>query len=71
MSIERRWLKVAETAQYLGLNIRSVYRSCSMRQIPHTKIRGIGIRIDKKALDQLLERRGVGPEEYGCLLRNE
>ena len=65
MPIERRWLKVSETAEYLGMNAKSVYRSCSARLIPHCKIRGVGIRIDKHELDQLLERRGVGPEEYG------
>jgi hypothetical protein len=65
MSLERRWLKVSETARYLGMNVKSVYRSCSARLIPHCKIRGVGIRVDKHALDLLLERRGVGPEEYG------
>jgi hypothetical protein len=64
MSLERRWLKVSETAQYLGMNTKSVYRSCSARLIPHCKIRGVGIRVDKHALDLLLERRGIGPEEY-------
>jgi len=69
MSLERRWLKVSETAQYLGMNTKSVYRSCSARQIPHCKIRGVGIRIDRHALDALLERRGQGPEEYGAVLK--
>jgi len=65
MSIERRWLKVTEAGEYLGLHPKSVYRACCKKHLPYVKAAGIGIRIDKRELDLLLERRGIGPEEYG------
>jgi excisionase family DNA binding protein len=65
MTIERRWLKVKEVAIYLGLHEKSVYRACRRREIPFSKSRGIGVVIDKLALDAMLEQRGVRPEEYG------
>jgi excisionase family DNA binding protein len=71
MLIERRWLRISEAGEYLGLHPKSVYRACSERRIPFSKVPGIGIRIDKRALDALLERRGQGPEEYGHVLKGE
>jgi excisionase family DNA binding protein len=65
MAIERRWLKVSEAGQYLGLHPKSVYRSCSQRKIPFSRAPGIGIRIDKLELDALLERQGINPEKFG------
>lgn len=65
MPIERRWLKVSEAGEYLGLHPKSVYRSCSQRKIPFSRVPGIGVRIDKRELDALLERRGLGPGEFG------
>ena len=69
--IERRWLKVSETGEYLGLHPKSVYRACHSRKIPFAKVPGIGVRIDKRELDELLERRGIGPEKFGKSLRSE
>lgn len=65
MSLDRRWLTAREISEYLHLNTKSVYRACSAKKIPSSKIPGVGVRIDKKALDALLERKGQGPEEYG------
>ena len=65
MPIERRWLKVSEAGEYLGLHPKSVYRSCSLRKIPFSRAPGIGVRIDKRELDALLERRGLSPGEFG------
>lgn len=65
MAIERRWLKVSEAGEYLGLHPKSVYRSCSQRKIPFSRAPGIGVRIDKRELDALLERRGLGPGGLG------
>jgi excisionase family DNA binding protein len=61
MAIERRWLKVTEAGEYLGMHPKSVYRSCSQRKIPFSRAPGIGVRIDKRELDALLERQGLGP----------
>ena len=65
MAVERRWLKVSEAGEYLGLHPKSVYRSCSQRKIPFSRAPGIGVRIDKRELDALLERQGLGPGEFG------
>jgi excisionase family DNA binding protein len=65
MPIERRWLKVSEAGEYLGLHPKSVYRSCSQRKIPFSRAPGIGVRIDKRELDALLERQGIGPGKLG------
>lgn len=63
MPIERRWLKVSEAAEYLGQHVQSIYRACSERKIPYSKIAGIGVRIDKRQLDLLLERQTQLPKE--------
>jgi excisionase family DNA binding protein len=53
---ESRWLRVKQAAEYLQLHQRSVYKACILKRIPHVKLPGIGIRIDKKKLDRMLER---------------
>ena len=55
---ESRWLKVKQAVQYLQLHEQSVYRACILNRIPHVKLPGVGIRVDKKKLDQMLERAG-------------
>jgi excisionase family DNA binding protein len=52
----RRWLKVMEAAQYLGSSPKGLYHSLSTRKIPFSKVRGIGIRVDRLELDKILER---------------
>jgi len=47
----RRWLKVAETASYLGVSLHHVYRMHRRGQLPSFKLPGLGVRIDRKALD--------------------
>ena len=65
MPIERRWLRVSEAGEYLGMHPKSVYRSCSQRKIPFSRAPGIGVRIDKRELDALLERQCLGPGKLG------
>jgi len=62
--MERRWLTVRETAKYLNLHIKSVYRSCSQQKIPHSKVPGIGIRVDKKRLDEKIESSEIEPQGW-------
>ena len=52
---EKRWLSVAETAAYLSTSKKHLYSLASRRILPSSKLRGVGIRFDKKALDRLLE----------------
>jgi len=71
MAIERRWLRVSEAGEYLGLHPKSIYRACFQRKIPFSKAAGIGIRIDKRELDVLLERQGINPKEFVKRLRGK
>ena len=71
MTIERRWLKVKEAAEYLGVHEKSLYRACHRREIPFSKAPGIGVRVDKLQLDALLVRLGISPEKFGKSLRSE
>jgi len=71
MAIERRWLRVTEAGEYLGLHQKSVYRACSERRIPFCKIAGIGVRIDKHELDLLLESNGMSPRGFGKRLKEK
>lgn len=52
----RRWLKVAETAVYLGLSPHHIYRMHRRGQLPSFKLPGLGVRIDKVALDSKIEQ---------------
>jgi excisionase family DNA binding protein len=63
MTIEKRWLKVKEAAEYLGIHEKSLYRSCSRQEIPSSKAPGVGVRIDRLELDKLLERQRRGKAE--------
>jgi len=51
----RRWLKVAETAAHLGVSLHHVYRMHRRGQLPSFKLPGLGVRIDRKALDAKIE----------------
>jgi len=57
MPQERRWLKVKEAARYLGSHPRSVRRALAAGKIPYSKVRGIGVRIDRLGLDEILAGR--------------
>lgn len=65
MPIEKRWLTASETAEYLNLNPKSVYRACHARKLPYAKVPGVGVRIDKRALDTLLEQESITLRAYG------
>jgi len=53
--MERRWLKVREAAQYLGINPKTLYDLLGKGEITHVRRKGIGIRVDKTKLDELME----------------
>ncbi len=59
--MERRWFKVKEIAEYLSLSPKTIYDLCSKGVLPFTKVKGVGLRIDKIKLDQVLEREEVMP----------
>jgi len=61
MQIERRWLTAAETAERLGVSKKRIYNLIASRQIPFSHPPGIGLRIDWKGLEALLEKERVQP----------
>lgn len=56
LSDNRRWLKVAEVAHYLGLSQHHIYRMHRRGQLPSFKLPGLGVRIDRVALDAKIEK---------------
>jgi len=52
---ERRWISVADAAVYLGLSKKHLYQLAARRILPSAKLRGIGVRFDRRALDKMLE----------------
>jgi len=51
----RRWLRVVETAAYLDVSLHHVYRMHRRGQLPSFKLPGLGVRIDRKALDAKID----------------
>lgn len=54
--MERRWYRAGEIAEYLNLSEKTIYLLCSRGVLPSSKIKGIGLRIDIRKVDDLLER---------------
>ena len=53
--IGRRLLNVREAAQYLGLEVDTVYRRASLGEVPCVKV-GRALRFDVVALDRYVEQ---------------
>ena len=53
---KRRWLKVDEVARYLGLSRHHIYRMHRRGQLPSFKLPGLGVRVDRAALDAKIEK---------------
>jgi excisionase family DNA binding protein len=56
--IGRRLLNVRETAQYLGLEVDTVYKKARLRELPCVKV-GRALRFDLKALERFVEQHTV------------
>ena len=56
--IGRRLLNVREAAQYLGLEVDTVYRKSRLREVPCVKV-GRALRFDVKALEKYIEQHSV------------
>lgn len=56
--MERRYLSVKETAEYLGLSISTIYRLCFNGQLRSCVVRiGRSLRVDRRRLDECLEAK--------------
>ena len=56
--IGRRLLNVREAAQFLGLEVDTVYKKSRMREVPCVKV-GRALRFDVKALEQYIEQHSI------------
>jgi len=56
--IGRRLLNVRETAQYLGLEVDTIYRKARLRELPCVKV-GRVLRFDLKALERFVEQHTI------------
>ena len=57
-SVGRRLLNVRESAQYLGLEVDTIYRKARLRELPCVKV-GRALRFDVVALDRYVEQHTI------------
>jgi excisionase family DNA binding protein len=57
-AIGRRLLNVREAAQYLGLEVDTVYKKARLRAVPYVKV-GRALRFDVKALERFIEQHTI------------
>jgi excisionase family DNA binding protein len=57
-SIGRRLLNVREAAQYLGLEVDTIYKKSRLREVPCVKV-GRALRFDVKTLDRYIEQHTI------------
>lgn len=53
--VGKRLLNVREAAQYLGLQVDTVYKKSRLRELPSVKV-GRALRFDVRALERLVEQ---------------
>ncbi len=58
IAIGRRLLNVREAAQYLGLEVDTVYKKARLREVPCVKV-GRALRFDVKALERFIEQHTI------------
>ena len=58
IDIGRRLLNVREAAQYLGLEVDTVYRKSRLREVPCVKV-GRALRFDMRALERYIEQHTI------------
>ena len=58
IGIARRLLNVREAAQYLGLEVDTVYKKSRLREVPCVKV-GRALRFDVRALEQYIEQHSI------------
>ena len=56
--VGKRLLNVRETAQYLGLQVDTIYRKARLRELPSVKV-GRALRFDVLALQRYVERNTI------------
>ena len=56
--IAKRLLNVREAAQYLGLEVDTVYKKARLRELPCVKV-GRALRFDLQALERFVEQHTI------------
>ena len=56
--VGKRLLNVEEAAEYLGLQIDTVYKKSRLRELPSVKV-GRALRFDLKALERFIEQHTI------------
>jgi excisionase family DNA binding protein len=56
--VGKRLLNVREAAQYLGLQVDTVYKKSRLRELPSVKV-GRALRFDVRALERLVEQHTI------------
>jgi excisionase family DNA binding protein len=57
-SVGKRLLNVRETAQYLGLEVDTVYKKSRLRELPSVKV-GRSLRFDVEALIRFVQQHTI------------
>jgi len=57
-AIGKRLLNVREAAQFLGLEVDTVYKKARLREVPYVKV-GRALRFDLKALERFIEQHTI------------
>ncbi|MBZ5636063.1 MAG: helix-turn-helix domain-containing protein [Acidobacteriia bacterium] len=57
-NVARRLLNVEEAAQYLGLQVDTVYKKARLRELPSVKV-GRSLRFDVVALERYVEQHTI------------
>ena len=57
-AVGKRLLNVREAAQYLGLDVDTVYKKSRLRELPSVKV-GRSLRFDIKALERFVEQHTI------------
>lgn len=58
--IARRLLNVGEAAQYLGIEVDTVYKKSRLRELPSVKV-GRALRFDVRALERYVDQHSIQP----------
>jgi excisionase family DNA binding protein len=56
--VGKRLLNVRQAAQYLGLEVDTVYKKSRLRELPSVKV-GRALRFDVKALERFVEQHTI------------
>ena len=56
--VGKRLLNVQQAAQYLGLEVDTVYKKSRMRELPSVKV-GRALRFDVRALERYVEQHTI------------